>query len=92
MTSRLLGSWTGAKYWISSLPPSHGTRKELETSCPSDTGCNPQKPDLLSLEDGQKYDIAGLDDRDLESLLEYAYNGTSAEGIPEMYKVLAIKE
>jgi hypothetical protein len=65
---------------------------QLEDTCPSDTGCNPQKPDLLSLEDGQKYDIAGLDDKDLKPLLEYARNGTSAEGIPELYKVLAIKE
>jgi hypothetical protein len=48
------------------------------------------KPDLLVLEDGQRYNISGLDDTLLNPLVEYAFNGSTADAIPEVYKNIAI--
>ena len=61
-------------------------------TCAAEPGCNHQKPDVLALEDGQKYNISQLDDGALEPLLEFAFNGTTTEGIPETYRSLAIED
>jgi hypothetical protein len=53
--------------------------------------CNPQKPNILVLADGQRYDISQLDDNLLKSLVEFTSDGTAIEGIPEAFKSLAIE-
>jgi hypothetical protein len=63
-----------------------------EDTCAAKSGCKTQKPDVLGLADGQQYNISQLEDGLLEPLMELAFNGTTTDGIPEMYRSLAIKD
>lgn len=54
--------------------------------------CKSVKPDVVSLADGQKYDISGLDDELVKELVDFAFNGTTTEDIPAAYAGLAIQE
>lgn len=47
---------------------------------------------MLGLEDGQKYHIADMQDSLLHELIEFAFNGTGAADIPEVYEKFEIKE
>lgn len=59
----------------------------VEETCDAGQTCNSsQKPNVLGLEDGQKYDIADMQDSLLHPLIEFAFNGTAAADIPQVYK------
>lgn len=47
-----------------------------------------QKADTLLSEDGQKYDIEGLDDGYIAELLELTHKGTTAADMPERFVAL----
>jgi hypothetical protein len=78
-------TFTGSKYQF-------GSKKMRRwDTCDAESTCNPVKPDAFALGDGQKYDISQLDDVLLSPLIEFAFNGTTADVIPEVYKDLALE-
>ncbi|KAF2788439.1 hypothetical protein K505DRAFT_255545 [Melanomma pulvis-pyrius CBS 109.77] len=78
--------FTGATYYFRN-------RKVAEATCETGQTCkSPQKPDLLGLEDGQKYQIADMEDHLLDVLIDFAFNGTTAADIPAVYEKFEIKE
>ena len=78
--------YSGGRYSFSSRK-----RRAVDT-CAARSDCVTQKPDLLALEDGKQYDISQLDDSLLKPLIEFAFNGTTTDGIPAVYESLAIAD
>ena len=52
--------------------------------------CTPVMPDVLSLDDGQKYNIVDMDYGLVEELAGLAQNGSVAADIPEAFKAFEI--
>ena len=66
------------------------SKKRTTDACPAEqSGCISQRPDLLALEDGKRYDISQMEDNEREALIELAFNGTTTEGIPALYEKFA---
>ncbi|KAH6625726.1 hypothetical protein C7974DRAFT_377197 [Boeremia exigua] len=57
----------------------------VDEQSPAETGCTPQKPNVLALEDGQRYNISGMNDSQLQPLLKLAVGGAAIDGIPAIY-------
>jgi len=79
------GIFTGGGYSF------RAARAARDETCAAGMECTPVKPDVLALYDGQKYDISELQDDMLKPLAEFAFNGTAAKDIPEVYKPLEIE-
>ncbi|KAJ4986537.1 hypothetical protein SVAN01_07973 [Stagonosporopsis vannaccii] len=79
---------TGGRYYFYT-PNSPGPfARDLSTG--EEQACISQKPDVLALGDGQRYNISQLEDSMLEPLVELAFNGSGVESIPAIYDDLKI--
>jgi hypothetical protein len=85
--------FTGASYnfrnkkMVRGATPEDACEAEAEHTCMETV-----KPDMLSLEDGQKYNIADMDMDLLKPLTALAFNGTLTAGIPAVYQKFEIGE
>jgi hypothetical protein len=76
--------FTGAKWTFASK------KRNAETAVGAEQEC--AKPNVLTLDDGQQYNITSLDDGLLEELMALANNGTGAADIPELFKTFEKNE
>jgi hypothetical protein len=67
-----------------------GSRYHLPSKKRDTAASDCVRPNLLSLEDGQQFDVSQLDDAQYEALTELAFNHALTDGIPEVYKSFAI--
>lgn len=83
-----MGSYTGAGYWFRS------TKRDVEggaCSLAPESCTSTQMPDVFYLGDGQRYNIANMDERLLEGLAGLSMNVTAATDIPVAFKEFEIK-
>lgn len=54
--------------------------------------CEQQPPSRVGLADGSLYNIVGLEEDLVDTLIDFAYNGSSAADVPEVYAKLMVEE
>ncbi|TDZ65271.1 putative secreted protein [Colletotrichum trifolii] len=84
------GDRTGGKYWFLNR------KRADDQSCPAEQPgvgkCEAVvKPNLLVLDDGTEYDIAGLAEDKVEELEEIAITGGGADAVPAEFETLSRK-
>jgi hypothetical protein len=67
-------------------------RKRYARALDGEGAGNCQKADTFVREDGQMYDITGLDGEQLTELIALAENGTAAAEFPEAFRTLEKSE
>jgi hypothetical protein len=56
-------------------------------------GCTTKEaPHRIGLADGSVYDVVGLDKTLVGTLVQFAYNGSTAADVPEVYHPLTVVE
>ena len=56
-----------------------------DTCAPAEPCVKQVKPNVATLADGQEYDITGIEEELLESLVEFVFNGSGVADVSEVY-------